>query len=194
MKAGGDFAALAKKYSEDEGSKAKGGDLDYFGRGRMVPEFENAAFMMQPGQISDLVKSQFGFHIIKVIDKRPASTTPLDKCETRSLSSSRCSSPISASPIRRRSLPAGSRTWPTWKRQPRELQLTVQESGYFQREDPVPGLGAAPQVAAAAFTLQGTAASQPLGTTRGPVFIAVSERRTRTCRCSTRSRSACART
>ena len=59
----------------------------------------------------------------------------------------------------------------------RELQLTVQESGFFQREDPVPGLGAAPQVAAAAFTLQGTAASQPLGTTRGPVFIAVSERK-----------------
>src|SRR5262245_1568338 len=53
----------------------------------------------------------------------------------------------------------------------------VQESGFFQRGDPVPGLGAAPQVAAAAFTLQGTAASARLGTARGPVFIAVSERK-----------------
>ena len=59
----------------------------------------------------------------------------------------------------------------------RELQLTVQESGFFQREDPVPGLGAAPQVPAAAFTLQGTAASQPIATARGPVFFAVSERK-----------------
>ena len=49
----------------------------------MVPEFENAAFTMQPGQISDLVKSQFGFHIIKVVDKRPASTTPLDQVRTQ---------------------------------------------------------------------------------------------------------------
>ncbi len=59
----------------------------------------------------------------------------------------------------------------------RELRLTVQESGFFQRDDPVPGLGAAPQVAAAAFTLQDTAVSQPLGTPRGPVFITVSERK-----------------
>jgi len=76
---GADFAALATKYSEDEGSKAKGGDLDYFSRGRMVPEFEMAAFSMQPGQISDLVKSQFGFHIIKVVDRKAAVTKPLEE-------------------------------------------------------------------------------------------------------------------
>ena len=77
VKAGGDFAAIAKQVSEDDGSKVNGGDLDYFGRGRMVPEFETAAFAMQPGQVSDLVKSQFGFHIIKVTDKKPPATRPL---------------------------------------------------------------------------------------------------------------------
>src|SRR5712691_39741 len=76
---GADFAALAKKHSEDDGSKATGGDLDYFPKGRMVPEFEQAAFSMQPGQISDLVKSQFGFHIIKVVDKKPAATRTLEE-------------------------------------------------------------------------------------------------------------------
>jgi len=69
-KPGADFAALAKKYSEDPGSARNGGDLSYFPRGRMVKEFENAAFSLKVGQISDLVRTQFGFHIIKVTGKR----------------------------------------------------------------------------------------------------------------------------
>ncbi|MEN3339281.1 MAG: peptidyl-prolyl cis-trans isomerase, partial [Acidobacteriota bacterium] len=77
VRAGGDFAQLAKQYSEDESSKVKGGDLDYFGKGQMVPEFDKAAFSMSPGQVSDLVKTQYGFHIIKLIDKKPGATKPL---------------------------------------------------------------------------------------------------------------------
>jgi foldase protein PrsA len=67
---GEDFAAVAKQYSKDPGSAVKGGDLGYFGAGMMVPEFEDAAFSLEVGEISEPIQSDFGFHIIKVTDKR----------------------------------------------------------------------------------------------------------------------------
>ena len=70
IKAGGDFAELAKENSADTGSKEKGGMLGYFGRGQMIPEFEKAAFTMTKGQVSEPVKTTYGWHIIKVEDRR----------------------------------------------------------------------------------------------------------------------------
>lgn len=68
-KNGEEFAALAKEYSDDKGSGANGGDLDFFEKGKMVPEFETAAWGLKVGEISELVETQFGYHIIKVTDK-----------------------------------------------------------------------------------------------------------------------------
>ena len=69
LNSGEDFATLAQKFSDDTGSGAKGGELDFFGRGQMVKEFEDAAFSLPIGQISEPIKSQFGYHIIQVEEK-----------------------------------------------------------------------------------------------------------------------------
>jgi len=73
-KKGANFEDLAKKYSEDDGSKPKGGDLGWIVEGQTVPQFQQAAFNLPKGAISDLVKTEYGFHIIKVLDKETAHT------------------------------------------------------------------------------------------------------------------------
>ena len=76
-----DFAALAKQYSEDPGSAAKGGDLGFFTKEQMVPEFSKAAFSLKPDTVSDLVKSEYGYHIIKVVDRKKAGVMPLKEVQ-----------------------------------------------------------------------------------------------------------------
>ena len=78
VKKGGNFSDLAKKYSTDSTS-AKGGDLGWFDKGKMVPEFDAAAFGLKDGETSGIVKTNFGYHIIKVIGKRPAGYAPFDE-------------------------------------------------------------------------------------------------------------------
>jgi peptidyl-prolyl cis-trans isomerase C len=79
VKAGQDFAALAKQHSADPGSAANGGDLGFFQQGQMVGPFNDAAFTLAPGTTSDLVETDFGFHIIKVIEKKAGRTVPLEE-------------------------------------------------------------------------------------------------------------------
>jgi peptidyl-prolyl cis-trans isomerase C len=79
LKKGGDFAAIAKEKSKDPGSKDSGGDLGFFTKDQMVPEFAEAAFKLDKGQISDPVKSQFGWHVIRVDDKRAKQPPSFDQ-------------------------------------------------------------------------------------------------------------------
>jgi peptidyl-prolyl cis-trans isomerase C len=79
VKAGKDFGELAKQHSQDPGSAGNGGDLGYFGQGQMVGPFEQAAFALKPGAVSDVVETPFGFHIIKVADRQAARSVPLEE-------------------------------------------------------------------------------------------------------------------
>ncbi len=169
-RAGADFAELARKNSEDEASAKNGGDLDYFGRGRMVPEFDQAVFAMQPGQISDLVKTQYGYHIIKLVDKKAATTRSLAEVRQQindQLAYERAqaqAADLAQSLEKEISKPADL------DRVAKAQGLTVQESGFFARDEPILGLGPAPEVASKAFDMKQGETAGPLRASRGFVF------------------------
>ena len=177
VKAGGDFAALAKADSDDAASKANGGDLDYFARGRMVPEFENVAFSMAPGQVSDVVKTQFGFHIIKLVDKKGGTTRSLDDVRaqiTEQLKFRRAQEAVEA---QARTLEGKIKRPVDFEQVAKGSGYAVQESGFFTREEPIPGIGAAPAVAQAAFQLKDGEVSRAVNSARGPVILTVTGKR-----------------
>lgn len=84
LKKGEDFSKLAESLSKDPGSASKGGDLGFFGRGRMIPEFEEVAFSLKPGEISQQpLKTRFGYHIIKVTERKEGSLLPLENVKDK---------------------------------------------------------------------------------------------------------------
>lgn len=83
IKDGADFAAIAKEVSDDPGSKETGGDLDFFQRGQMVPAFETAAFALKPGEVSDIVETEYGYHLIKTTDRKDAGVMPFEEIQPR---------------------------------------------------------------------------------------------------------------
>ena len=177
---------------EDESSAKNGGDLDYFGRGRMVKEFEEAAFSLAPGSISDLVKTQFGYHIIKVVDKKPATTQPLRRSAPadRRPAGVRARADAGDGARRRRS--------PTSIKRPADLDtvakahgLTVQDSTFFAKDEPIAGLGPAPEVASEAFLDERGRDGRPDAGAAGPgVLHDDGQSKTRASRSSMRSKTA----
>ena len=168
--AGADFAELAKKNSEDEASAKNGGDLDYFGRGRMVPEFDQTVFAMQPGTISELVKTQYGYHIIKLVDKKNATTRPLTEVRQQ----------LNDQLAYQRAQAQAADLAKNLEKQitkPADLDkvakaqgTTVQESGFFARDEPILGLGPSPEAANKAFDMKINDVTGPLRASRGFVF------------------------
>jgi len=168
-----DFAKLANQYTEEEAGKTRGGDLDFFGRGQMAKEFEDAAFALQPGQISEVVKSPFGYHIIKVTDRKPAVTQPLDtvrvqieeqiKNDRAQTEAQRIANDIGGQLKKPEDLDTVARS----------RGLTVSESGFFASEEPIAGLGMAPAVGARAFEMNTGEVSEAIRTPQGFAFITV---------------------
>jgi peptidyl-prolyl cis-trans isomerase D len=175
-KAGADFAALAKQYSQDESNSSNGGDLGFFGRGAMVKEFEDVAFSLEPGQISDVVKTQFGFHVIKVTEKRPAETRPFEQVRAQIEDQLKWDRAQQEAQRIAEEIEGDLDSPEDLDRVGKTRGLKVGDSGFFEREEPIAGLGFAPEVSAAAFQLDGNEVSDPIRTPQGVAFIAVTGR------------------
>ncbi len=149
-----DFAALAKKYSEDDSNASNGGDLDYFGRGRMVPEFENAAFAMKAGEISDLVKTAFGFHIIKVVDNKPESTRPLAEVKSEIEDQLKWQKAQAEAEKQAKAMEAVIKTPADLDRVAKEKGLTLVETPLVQMAEPIQGIGSQPELSGRLFGMK----------------------------------------
>ena len=153
VRAGGDFAALAKEHSEDT-SAEQGGDLGFFGRGDMVPEFEQAAFSLSIGDTSGLVKSAYGFHIIKATERQDAFARELDdvRNEIRSRLTQEKAIVLMGDAVTQASEYLRSTENLEGLAQQYEL-LTAQETDFFGRQDPVPQLGGSQELRSMVFEL-----------------------------------------
>ncbi|HTT21887.1 MAG TPA: peptidylprolyl isomerase [Candidatus Sulfotelmatobacter sp.] len=166
IKGGAKFEDLAKKYSEDPGSAKEGGSLGWIGRGQTVPEFEKAAFSLPKGQISDLIKSSYGFHIIRVDDKQDAHLKSLDevKSEIEPALKHQKAQQIAQKVADGLLKDARSSTLDAAAAKP---DIPVITSDFFARRDMLPGLGPSPQFMEAVFAAQEKAPPDMAPTSQG---------------------------
>ena len=169
---GADFAELAREHSDDEGTAENGGDLGLFGRGRMVPEFEAAAFEMNKGDISHPVKSAFGYHVIQVTEKQEEITQPFETVQTTIQNLLKQERASSRSTALSRAIAAEVETPEDLAQAAASRGYELQESGFAARGEPILGLGMAPQVSAQAFSIEPNEVAG-VDTPSGPAFITV---------------------
>ena len=172
LRAGANFEELAKKESDDKASAINGGSLGFFQRGSMVPEFEKAAFSLNKGQISDLVKTQYGYHIIRVDDKHQAGTPSIEQVKEKiepflKQQKAQREAEALANSVQSE---AGSQGLDAAAA---KHALPVVTSDWFARGDSLPGLGAAPEFMQAVFSAQEKSPPQSVGTQLGYVVFQV---------------------
>jgi peptidyl-prolyl cis-trans isomerase D len=174
-KKGAKFDELAKKYSEDPGTRDKGGDLGWIRQGQTVPEFEKAAFSLAPGQISDLVRTQYGFHIIKVLEKQTAHTKPFEevKDSLRTQALLNLAEKQADDTVDRLSRAIRQSNRVSLDDLAKQYHLTLGETRPVSATDPLLELANSQEVKDEIFRLRSGELSMPIRTDRGYVVLAL---------------------
>lgn len=152
VRQGADFADLARQYSQDS-TATRGGDLGYFGRSDMVKPFAEAAFSLEPGEISDLVRSRYGLHIIKVEDVRESSSKPLEEVKDSVIQEVKEEQAREIALKRAESFADEAFALGDLRKAAKLNGLEVKESGFFAAGKPIPGLGSNPDLNETLFSL-----------------------------------------
>lgn len=182
LEGGADFAALARERSDDPGSKANGGDLGFFGRGRMIKEFEEAAFAATVGQLVGPIRTAFGFHLLQVQEKRPAGVRPLAEVEGQiraQLAAQRVEAMAQekinalAARVRNEKLTTAEQL----KALADNESVFWQTTPPFGAEEVVPGIGRGTPFSTAAFALAAGKPSDPVKIPRGWAILSLAEER-----------------
>jgi peptidyl-prolyl cis-trans isomerase D len=167
------FATVAREVSDEPAAKTSGGDLGYFGRGQMDKVFEDAAFGGQVGTLIGPIKTQFGYHVIEVLDKRAAGTQPFE--EVSEMIRQRLSAEQTAQAAETRAKALAKKVADAKPKSADALKplanpaegVTFAETGPFAKQQPINGLGYAPAFANAAFALQKSGVSEAVQTPAG---------------------------
>ncbi|MBI2877461.1 MAG: peptidylprolyl isomerase [Candidatus Tectomicrobia bacterium] len=174
VRKGADFAQLAQRVSEDPGSAQRGGDLGYFKEGEMVKTFEQAAFALKVGAVSNPVRTEFGYHLIKVEETQPAGEAPLSQVKER----------IRETLLQERALRWARREAKRLHQAARDEKkgfaqattaqgLSVQTTGLFSQNEPLPGIPSAREFATAALATPLNQVSEPIKTAEGYYLVRV---------------------
>ncbi len=179
LRGGADFAALARAESDDPGSKASGGDLGSFPRGRMVKEFEDAAFAAQPNTVVGPVKTPFGYHLIEVLGKTPERVQPL--FEVQDSIRLRLQEERATAEARRLARELATKLSKIGKPSDDDMRklarpgVTFNETDLFGRSDAPAGIGVNPAFTQAVFELKEGQVSEPIATARGEAIARLVE-------------------
>lgn len=177
VRAGKDFAALARAHSDDTASASKGGDLGFFPQGTMVAPFEQAAFALKPGEVSGIVETPFGFHIIKSEGRIEASVRPLSEVTKEVEALARGEKAVRLAYEKAMDAYNMNRKGGSLEAAAKANGLQIRETGLFDRQGAIEGLRDTGELVKSAFALEKGELGRPVVLPEGVVLFAVKERR-----------------